>query len=169
MIIDSLNINTYIPDGFVKVCDVAIDPDDECFWIFTNIDESVMFDTHQSWLYTILVDLEIVKLGETGQPLGIKMADGQPKIGTQCRLGRYRRQKGDGDTDATIRRALVEEVKAGRVSIWARKCQCITIPVVIGGVIHQTAYASHKDLEKKYLRNMMEIGGKLPRLNKGHI
>lgn len=166
---DSLDINTYIPDGFLKVCDVALDPDDDRFWIFTNIDETVMFDPHKSWLYTILVDNEIVKLGETGQPLGIKVADGQPKIGTKCRLGRYRRQQGDSDTDATIRRALVEEVRAGRVSIWGRKCQCITIPVLIGGVIQQSSFASHKDLEKKYLQFMIDAGGKLPRLNKGHI
>lgn len=169
MLPDIFNINTYVPDGFVKVCDVTIDPEDDRFWIYTNIDESVMFDTHNSWLYCVLVDLEIVKLGETGQPLGIKVTDGQPKSGTQCRLGRYRRQKGDSDTDATIRNALVEEVKAGKVSIWARRCQCISIPVIIGGVIHESTFAMHKDLEKKYLRNMMNTGGRLPRLNKGHI
>lgn len=165
---DTFNINNYIGDGFKKVCNVILDPEEDQFWLYSDIDESIMFDTHSSWLYNIVVDDEIVKHGETGQPLGIRVASGQPWSSTKCRLGRYRRQQGKHDTDATIRQALYEEVKAGRVSIWARRCQVITIPVLIGGVIHETVYEIHKDLEKRYLRDMLEKGGRLPRLNKAH-
>lgn len=168
MLPDSLNINTYIQDGFKKVCDVVPASDDDDFWFYTNIDESIMYDTHSSWLYNIVVDEEIVKHGETGQPLGIRVSSGQPWSSSKCRLGRYRRQTGERDTDANIRQALYEEVKQNRVSIWARKCQVITIPVLIGGVIQETVYEIHKDLEKRYLRDMLEKGGRLPRLNKGH-
>lgn len=168
MLHESLKITTYIGDGFEKVCDVALD--DEGHWYYTNINESIMFDGHTSWLYVIVDDEEIKKLGETGQPLGIRSPrePDQPKTGTKSRLGRYRKHKGERDTDGTIRQALVESVTAGTVSIWAKKCQVIMLPIVIGGVVSEVAYAPHRDLEKRYLARIVENGGRLPILNKGH-
>jgi hypothetical protein len=169
MLPESLDINNYIVDGFVKVCDVALDPEDDQFWIYTNINEEVMFDPHTSWLYNIVSDIEIVKHGESGNPLGIKTKSGQPRSSTECRLGRYRRQCGKNDTDQNIREALYQEVKDGKVTIWALKCQVITIPILICGNIDKTVFATHKDLEKKTLKYIKETAGRLPRLNKGHI
>ena len=62
---DILNIDTYIADGFVKVCDVILDPNDEQFWKYINIDEDVMYSEHRSWIYFIVDGKEIAKAGET--------------------------------------------------------------------------------------------------------
>jgi hypothetical protein len=175
---DAFKIKTYIPDGFVKVCDVA--EDDDGMWYYTSIDDAVMFDPHRSWIYAIVtrefLDIEqgtidpdpgvVEKLGESGNPLGIRCQRGdktQPAKSTQSRLGRYR--NGDG-TDERIRAELHNEVAAGLVSIWARKCMLIPIDVTIAGTNAQTALSFHKDVELRYLEHIFNTTGKLPRLNK---
>lgn len=168
---DMFNINNFVGDGFVKVCDV--EQDQLGHWCYKNINKPVMFDNHKSWVYFIVVKNEIVKVGETGNPLGIKpqgywcmpAPEEQPKKGTTNRLGRYR--AGDG-TDHHIRCALREEVDKGIVSIWARKCKMVVTETVIAGEKQKTMTSFHKDLELQYLRYFVEKTGRLPRLNKSH-
>lgn len=164
-----LNIKNYIKDGFVKVCEVA--EDNQHQWYYKNVNKDIMFDPHRSWVYFIVVDDEIVKVGETGNPLGIKGGyinqgwESQPKKGTSSRLGRYR--NGDG-TDAYIRQTLYKEVQDGRVSIWALRCEMIVANVTIAGQPHSTMTSFHKDLEIKYIKHFVQYMGQLPKLNKSH-
>ena len=162
---DILNINSYIADGFVKVCDVMLDADDDQFWKYTNNNEDVMYSDHRSWIYFIVDDDEIVKAGETGNPLGIRGKDPtQPITGTMGRLGRYRKML--DKTDMPIRDSLREQVRAGKVSIWALKCNMIEIPCLIAGNVSKTILSNHKDLEMRYLDIIKERTGSYPRLNK---
>lgn len=162
---DILNIDTYIADGFVKVCDVILDPNDEQFWKYINIDEDVMYSEHRSWIYFIVDGKEIAKAGETGNPLGIRGKDPtQPITGTMGRLGRYRKML--DRTDMPIRESLQEQVRAGTISIWARKCSMIEIPALIAGQVGVTILSNHKDLEMRYLDIIKERTGSYPRLNK---
>jgi hypothetical protein len=164
---DALKITTYIPDGFVKVCNV--EQDYQGHWYYTDIDQSVMFDPHRSWIYSIVNEDVIEKLGESGNPLGIKCQRGgafektQPAKNTKSRLGRYR--NGDG-TDERIREELRTEVAAGNISIWARKCMLIPIDVMISGKPAKTSLSFHKDVELRYLEHISQAAGRLPRLNK---
>lgn len=155
-------IDHYIQDGFVKICDV--DPSAVYEWQYTDI-HKLMFSTHNSWVYFITLDDEVVKIGETGQPLGIEMSDGQPKKGTQCRLGRYR--TGDG-TDSVVRRELKEDISKGRtVSIWALKCPIYTSKQKVGGRVVQIDTTTHKSLELTYIDYFESQVGSKPLLNKG--
>jgi hypothetical protein len=168
----ALDINNYIQDGFVKVCDVC---DDSYYgyrdWYYKNINKEVMFSEHNSWVYFIVIDNKIVKVGETGNPLGIpskRLYEGyerQPKKSTQSRLGRYLAGAG---TDYDIRCGLINEVKEGKVSIWAKKCQVIETNITIAGVEQTTLTSFHKDLEILYLKYIVSQTGSLPRCNKSH-
>jgi hypothetical protein len=156
------HIAHYIPDGFVKVCDV-----EEYYsqWKYKNIDRAVMYDNHRSWIYFIVSNTEIVKIGETGNPLGIAMSDGQPKKGTECRLGRIR--SGDG-TDSDIRWSLNEDIKKGvNISIWAFKCPTFVTEHKIAGNIKKISTTIHKSLELHYLDYFKDQVGQIPSLNKG--
>ena len=168
-----LNIST---DGFVKVCDIADGPN-QLGWIYENINQDLMFDDHCSWVYAIVDGQEIVKIGETGNPLGIRKKQGkdpidlaQPRTGTSSRLGRLRTwgkiDSDDNDTDTVIRRNLSETASQGNVSIWARRCEQIEMPVVVFGKEIMMNHSFHKDLEQVYLRQFVEATGRLPRLNK---
>jgi hypothetical protein len=168
-----LNIST---DGFVKVCDVAYKGHGDG-WIYENINQDVMFDDHRSWVYAIVDGQEIVKIGETGNPLGIRKTRGrgptdraQPTSGTASRLGRLRTwgkiNSNDNDTDTVIRRNLQETAHQGNVSIWARKCEQIEMPITVFGKEIMMNHSFHKDLEQVYLRKYVEVTGRLPRLNK---
>lgn len=66
----AMNIKHYLNDGFKKVCDVNIDSVGD--WYYTDIDQSLMFDDYRSWVYFIVLDGIIHKIGECGTPLGIK-------------------------------------------------------------------------------------------------
>ena len=156
------HIKHYISDGFVKVCDV-----EQYYsqWMYKNINEEIMYANHRSWIYFIVLDKEIVKIGETGQPLGIKMSDGQPKKGTECRLGRIR--NGD-NTDSVIRRSLQESLDAGQnVSIWALKCPIITVEREINGKKINVDCSMHKQLEYHYIDDFEYRVGRKPTLNVG--
>jgi hypothetical protein len=158
----SLNINTYIADGLVKVCDVARDFENR--WFYENINEAMMYSEHRSWVYFVVVDNEIVKVGETGNPLGVRMKNSnQPKMGTEGRFGRYR--TGDA-TDWFIRDELRSEVREGRVTLWARRCEMVALTVSVAGCEDSTMTSFHKDLEMRYIDYIFSQTGNLPRLNK---
>lgn len=157
-----LNVKNYIKDGFARVC--TVQSCSSTRWFYQNINQKLMFDTHKSWLYFVVVKNTIVKIGETGNPLGIRLKDGdQPRTGSVSRLGRL----STGDmTDRVIREELCLESSLGHVSIWAKRCEMIAVPVLIGGQAGTTVTSYHKDLEMRYLDLIVEQTGHLPLLNK---
>jgi hypothetical protein len=160
------NINSYIDDGFEKVCDVATLGAE---WKYRNINKSLMFSEHTSWVYFIVQGENIVKCGETGNPLGIREVynyggETQPVGSSKCRFGRLRR--GDG-TDNYIRQELNEGIRAGiNVSLWAKKCQLHVVNERIGGVKCKVDTSIHKHLEQMYLAYFKQETGRFPLLNK---
>lgn len=170
---NALNIHNYTLDGFKKVCDIKISPKNSKHWYYENIDQSIMYADHKSWVYFIVENDEIIKVGETGNPLGIRKNshswynnNPQPLSGSKCRLGRY--INGD-QTDADIRETLFESINNNnKLSFWAKQCTYIVTPFTIWGNAYGNSVATiHKDLEKKYLDFIVEEFGTLPRLNKG--
>ena len=162
MLNPALNISTYVTDGFRQVCRPQ-----RCWdgsWIYEDINEQIMFDDHRSWVYFIVVNDEIVKIGETGNPLGIRTkTTDQPKCGSRSRFGRYRH---GSDTDEVIRESLAKDVQAGRVTLWARKCDIVEVDITIAGRLGKTSITYHKDLEMRYLDEIYAKTGGYPRLNK---
>lgn len=166
-----LNITRYIPDGFQKVCKVVhfTHYQNKPIWAYENIDRAMMYDEHNSWVYAIVVGRTIVKIGETGRPLGIEEPydcvgyETQPQRKTTSRLGRYRSH---AETDKFIRDSLVSEVDRGIVSIWAKKCPRINTKSIVNGRPVDTDATSHKALEYIYLDHIKTHTGKHPRLNK---
>jgi len=155
------NIKNFKSDGFEKVCDVK---ENYSNWFYTNINNDLMFSNHRSWVYAITLNNVIVKLGETSNPLGIKMSDGQPKQTSKCRLGRYR--TGDG-TDAYIRKSLNEYIRNGdTVSIWAKKCPIKILTENIAGSNIKVSNTIHKSLEQAYFSYFFANTWCLPLLNK---
>lgn len=69
----AVNIHFLEPDGFKKVCDVVALKDKT--WRYKNINKDLMYSDHTSWVYAIVLGKSIVKIGETGVPLGIKNHD----------------------------------------------------------------------------------------------
>jgi hypothetical protein len=164
---NALDINTYLIDGFKPVCKVA-DPSGEGIeWFYEDINEELLFDEHRSWVYFIVVDGKIWKVGETGNPLGIRYKRGtskQPLPGSRSRLGRYR--NGD-ESDWVVRRRLAESISDGStVEFYAKKCPIAAVEVTIAGNKENVGSAVHKDLEMEYLDFIFENTGSLPRLNK---
>lgn len=164
-------IDHYIDNGFIKICQV----EDYCnHWYYKNVDRDLMYEDHRSWVYFIVRDREIVKIGETEQPLGIYTpTEDQPKSGTDCRLGRLRKQKsttksGKEDTDEFIRDNLREDISNGiEVSIWALKCPTVGVERTIGTSTSIVGGKFHKDLEKQYIDYFERCVGQKPILNKG--
>ena len=172
----SLNINDYKIDGFQKVCDVKLQ-NNAAHWKYENINTSVMFADHRSWVYFIVENDEIIKVGESGNPLGIRKKNDypwvcddykhepQPLTGSKCRFGRY--INGDG-TDASIRYELRESIQKNNISLWALKCDYVEVPFTMCGSPAGTLISTvHKDLEKRYLDFIEDTVGAKPRLNKG--
>lgn len=169
------NINAYKKDGFVKIADVRVRSNGR--WLLENQHEYLWSD-HQSWVYCIVLGNEVVKIGETGLPLGLRKKREsyykwpQPVIGTHNRFGRL---SGFGktfdpnwkDTDVRIRRELFEEEQP--ISLWARKCEVAVLPITVYGQQQETKHAFHKELEKAYLEKIQSETGLLPRLNIGKI
>jgi hypothetical protein len=164
-----LNINQFVNDGFEKVCDVVAFVNPSWTWGYKNINQSLMYADHKSWVYFIVLDSTIVKVGETGNPLGIKgkisyKHEPQPITGSKSRFGRL--SSGD-TTDHYIRTSLLPYVKNGHnVSLWAKKCEIVTISESIGGIEQQVRTTKHKNLEDLYLRHFMDQLGYLPDFNK---
>ena len=115
-----MKINNYIEDGFSKVCDVILHPDRDDQWYYENVDYKFVGPDKKSWLYFIVKGDDIVKCGESGNPLLLETKGKTPrwKKGTFSRLGRY---INGCTTDTVIREELYSAVKKGKVSIWARQ------------------------------------------------
>lgn len=156
------DIRTYIKDGFEHVCDVN---DNYGNWHYSN-QQRYMYDPHNSWVYAVTSDYDIKKVGESGNPLGIKGPGNQPKSGSTSRLGRY---KDGAGTDANIRKSLHDDVLADKqVSIWAKKCPIAKTELTIDGMGVVVNSAVHKELEKEYLDYIKKgNAGNYPDLNKG--
>jgi hypothetical protein len=163
------DINKFIEDGFEKVCDVKLD--NYSGWVYYNINTNLMYADHKSWIYVVVENDVILKLGETGNPLGIREsqryhAEWQPKGSSVCRLGRLR--KGDG-TDYNIRESLRESIDAGNeITIWARACPIDTFTTTVAGKTITVKNTIHKSLEELYLKHFSTTTGMLPFLNKSH-
>ena len=177
-VLELLNIKTYEPDGFKKVAEIEADPTDGTWRLVEQRDS--LFEDHNSWVYAIVVGEEIVKIGETGLPLGIRAKRGdisQPVIGTHNRFGRLRgfgktfQSSWQRDTDVRIRSALHEEAcqAVGKVSLWAKRCDLIGINSKLYGEKFTTYTTYHKQIEKAYLTHIQTQTGILPRLNVGKI
>jgi hypothetical protein len=162
----------YESEGFEKVCNVKTAADRS--WKYHNINRELMFSPHNSWVYFIVDNFEIVKIGETGNPLGIwpknknsafyeLLEEVQPITGTTGRLGRLRGMK--DNTDGWIRNCLYESAKRGHISIWAKKCEIIEKITKIGGIEKTIFITSHKHQEVLYLDHVKNTTGDYPRLN----
>ena len=161
------NIDNHVNDGFEKVCEVV---SNYGHWRYKKINENLMFSTHRSWVYFIVVNKTIVKVGETGNPLGIEEVylygdyELQPAANSKSRLGRYR--KGDG-TDSYVRENLRPVMEKGvEVSIWAKPCDVALVTTIINSTAYTIKNSVHKDLEIAYLNYFVQHGGRLPLLNK---
>ena len=162
----ALDIKNYVNDGFVQVCRVV--PMQDGSWNYADINTEVMYSEHTSWVYFIVEDGIIVKVGETGNPLGIKSRTfvpgmgTQPITGTKSRFGRYRQ----GDlTDRYVRESTWNQAIDQRVTLWAKQCPTLLQEVTIQGLIHQTKVSMHKHLELDIMQHMITQGC-WPRLNK---
>jgi hypothetical protein len=154
----------------VRVCTINLTIDNN--WYYSDIDKDIMFDDHTSWVYFITINGHIVKIGETGNPLGIKNEnwsydrsewETQPKKGSKSRFGRYR----NGDTtDERIRFELEENIKSkkNKVEFYAIKCKELTVEVPMLGTVSSQI---HKALEKSLLDYFKLHNGTYPRLNVG--
>jgi hypothetical protein len=164
----ALNINTYRKDGFVKICTVE-ESDDKWFYYDTN--DELLFSKHNSWVYFIVKDEEIVKVGETGNPLGIHTYLARHEVcevvaNSKSRFGRLR--TGDG-TDEAIRKKLKEELAENpdsEVTLWAKKCDKLSTVTKIANKKVVATASLHKELELKYLDHFVKETGSFPRLNK---
>lgn len=161
----ALNVKTYLQDGFIKIARVL--PYEEVKWTYQAIDvdaEREMFSSHFSWLYMIVSGSEIVKVGESGNPLAMQGSKTYVKPGSGSRLGRYTT---GGGTDLNIRKGLLEEVAAGSVVIYAKKLPISYVNTTIAGKVESTPATLHRHYEKQVLAYISSESGKLPRLNKG--
>lgn len=167
---DILTIDDFKDDGFTRVCSIDSGRSSIETWHYKDIDDATMYDVHGGWVYLISVDLLIVKVGETGMPLGRRRKNGdQPLTGTTTRLGRYRSHKDytKTDTDHWIRTELQPLLDAGHtVSFWVKKCENPDTTAVILGETVPIKTQYHKIVEKIYLNKITEIYGELPLLNK---
>jgi hypothetical protein len=161
------DIKNFINDGFKKVCDVESVPGQ---WRYRNIQEDLMFDNHRSWVYLIVLDNLVVKVGETGLTLGIKAWYGNQVTtltGSKSRLGRL--MNGD-NTDSYIRSRLREDIKTGhQVSIWAKRCPVQTSTITVAGKEVSVSHTIHKSVEQAILGYFLAEINQLPILNKAKI
>jgi hypothetical protein len=157
-------IQYYAQDGFREVCRLEYYRRSN-FWDVHVVDEQYMWDDHKSWIYIITDGNRVMKIGESGNPLGIRSRNGVHRS-TQCRIGRI--LSGDG-TDSDIRRSLAESAARAPswVSIWAKRCDIITKTVVVGGQGRRLPTTYHKALELAYLDAYGEATDHYPPLNKG--
>ena len=155
-----IDVNTYIKDGFKHVADVV-----HCAngtWSYRNVDDFIMFDPHNSWVYFIVVGNKIVKVGESEKPLGIRYGGerGQPVPNSSCRFGGYRQ----GRSEQFIREALQDSEEV--VSIWAKKCEIVEHKTIFAGKERLVKSYCHKTLEKEYINLIKNLTGSIPPLNK---
>jgi len=174
--INLLHIGNYANDGFVKICTISVNPA-TLNWEL-NDQHSYLFCDHTSWVYAVVNGEAVEKIGETGQPLGIRSkkytANNQPLCGTTNRFGRLRSMghitdTKSNDTDVTIRRELHNDALAGNVSLWARRCSQSKSTINVNGKPIEIVQSFHKQLEKAYLTAISDKHNMLPRLNKCKI
>jgi len=164
----ALDVEHYKSMGFQQVCRVNRLNDNT--WYYTSIDHEIMYSDHRSWIYFITVDGRIQKIGETGNPLGIKSSigvggarDTQPKTGSESRLGRYR--KGD-QTDSRCREELKAAIDQGcLVEFWAYKCPIKQETITLNEQALLVSVTHHKDLEMVLMDYYKQMTGSLPPLN----
>lgn len=172
---DIFNINNFINDGFNKICDVL--PSTEGNWIYKNINTNLMYLDHRSWIYFIVVNNDIVKCGETSQPLGLPgrrevAGERQPRTGTKSRFGRLANEKNCrhrvNDTDHVLRESIDKLYQTGcKISLWARQCPIVqSSPIIVLGNLQKPLTTIHKDLELTYLNFFKSNGNMLPMFNK---
>ena len=170
------HVNHYQDMHWEKVCTVQKNYHGE--WFYTNIDKTVLYSDHRSWVYFITENGFILKVGETGNPLGIETAwtmevkgstrvktdETQPMFGSKSRLGRYRN---GGDTDERVREELSDRVKKNNVEFWAYRCPECEISLPFPGESAALKAQIHKQLEKWILDYIKQQVGQYPELNKG--
>jgi hypothetical protein len=144
----------YININVMRLCTVNNTSNNH--WYYSDINRDIMFSDHTSWVYFITINGYIVKIGETGNPLGIENAcwsyslshwEDQPKHGSKSRIGRYR----NGDTtDERIRQELIEDIKSknNKIEFYAIKCEELTVELPMLGTVSSQI---HKALEKRLL------------------
>ena len=158
-------IEHYFDLGFKKVCRVkSTYRGNE--WFYTDMDESLMFSPHRSWVYAITRFERILKFGETGNPLGIKSKrDEQPVCGTHNRLGRYRK---GGGSDETIRNMFRKETQdSSGLTIYAAACPEMDHSFTLLNESRTIKSQIHKQLEKFLLDYYKEKVGQYPEGNTG--
>lgn len=159
-------IDHYFDLGFKKLCDVKSTwYGNE--WYYVNINEDLMFSSHRSWVYAITNNDRIIKFGETGNPLGIRVRNSdQPKSGTNNRLGRYRKH---GDSDLTIRNSYRKETQCDfhNIAFYALKCEEIDYNFTMINEGRKIKYQIHKQMEKFLLDYYKEKIGIYPESNTG--
>ena len=152
------NIDNYICDGFQHVADVVCHPNLE--WSFCRANFDLLFSPHDSNVYLITQGKRLVRIGESGLPLGIRHSGelNQPVPNSSCRLGGYRR----GTSMLFVREALKDFTD---VSIWAMQCEIKEQRVIIGGRERIFKSTYHKELEKFLLEKCINLSGSIPPLN----
>jgi hypothetical protein len=152
-----LSLTHFVEFGFEQVARVEIWVGN--LWLYKDYDPELLYSTHSSWLYIIVVDGQVYKLGETGNPLGIKSkTHQQPKTGTSSRLGRLANHSSHGDTDYRLREELHSAVIAGQVEIWAYKCPIKQQSMRLANLDFDIQQTVHKDLEAKILTQLNQLG-----------
>lgn len=175
------DIGHYIDAGwpFERVCRIVSDTVNpngkDLDWMYTMVNEQIMFAPNRHWVYAITVNGRIYKWGECANPLGIRQKtrqvylEAQPKQGTRSRLGRYRTHGGDSrDTDWTIRHRLNRLVANPNytVEFWAMKCTEYHEMRSLGAFKQAITASNNKETEHWLLDYYQYVYGKLPLLNK---
>jgi hypothetical protein len=164
------DIENFVSDGFSKVCEVdpTSGPDK---WFYYKINKDLMYSNHCSWVYFIVLGTYVVKVGETGNPLGIGEnylygnRPMQPAANSKSRLGRLRSLDG---TDSWIRQALKPYLAENYpVSIWAKKCPLALVEQRLRGNDKKIVSTIHKEMELAYLDYFCTRSGYYPDCNKG--
>lgn len=157
-------VQHYAQDGFREVCRLEYYKRSR-LWDVHVVDEDYMWSDHKSWIYLITDGNRVMKIGESGNPLGIRSRNGVQR-GTRCRIGRI--ISGDG-TDWDIRESL--KASAARapswVSVWAKKCDITHRTVQVLGQSVTLATTYHKALEMALLDAYYQAMDTYPPLNKG--
>lgn len=176
------HIQHYVDAGwpFERVCRIVkdtVNPQAKPLdWMYTSVNEQIMFSNDRHWVYAITVNGRIVKWGECANPLGIRQQtrqvylEAQPKQGTRSRFGRYRTHGGDcRDTDYHIRKKLdriVTNTEKYQVEVWAMKCTEYHEMRELNGFKKAITASNNKETEHWLLDYYLNRYNRLPLLNK---
>ena len=151
------NIQSLIDQGFSRVANVYLPYPKSNLWNYKDMDPNLMFSKKEGWVYAITLEGDIYKIGMTGTVLGrrAKRSDLQPVGQTDNRLGRYRQDFTNYNTDVTdtderIRTELFQHLLNGaEVSVYAKS-------------FAGQSKAQIEQVEKTYITEYMNQFGKLP-------